>query len=706
MAIDVQTYLDRLLTRRVVESKTRGTPSVEVEATAVLETIATTLALRPRTALYLGFLARNGLVAVLTQELEQIDQLLLDIDDLGNQTYQVTSVDSLRQARAALAQIEGQGHLSDGGSLRSFDVAVGEFLEQQVSKSVRKGGVLVRPGAEVAATLPAAFAALQVLHAEALDRLYSLVVGVPNFQRVPMGGLLGVTLAGRVRDDLDALVAEIAADPAAAGARDYALRLVAARAALRTLKAPLDPFAPLVDAAAGLPAGSAVVVEPAAAPARAARAAPWGPWSDGATLDTPSGGYSVPYFPLARADLGTQHILVGDSVAFPVTLPAQAHLHVGVAGVGVRVVLNTTGAPQAFSFTELRDAVALVPGLALDELGLPGSGRLALHATDELVIAASSVEPHPTLSGTSVSYEVSAHAQLGFALGQRSAVPTPAVVAAALPLAFPELTARASAEGIEVTTVSTAPGSFFALTLPALGFDGTAVRAVSPTVVFRGTLAGVEAEDREDLSLPVIDPGLLVGKGDLVVAEGSIARVTQVLPREIVVAPPLPTFQTAQVVSGLADAWAGLYGVLSKEVPRWAASRFAKDLSALDVLFAPLYEYATEASRGQARRALFDLRLQLGHLRDALLSYDLPAGAGAEEKATVSGLVATLVERKYDRALALLLKCRIVEVFTLDWQTASFAGELMQAMSELAKADLRFPDLTKGEGMKLTARTV
>ena len=72
--------------------------------------------------------------------------------------------------------------------------------------------------------------------------------------------------------------------------------------------------------------------------------------------------------------------------------------------------------------------------------------------------------------------------------------------------------------------------------------------------------------------------------------------------------------------------------------------------------------------------------------------------AGSIEAGVVSGSFGV------SRAAAFMLRCKIVDVFTMDWQSASFSGELLRSISDFASTDLVFPNASNGEGLKNPTR--
>jgi hypothetical protein len=254
----VQDQVSALLSRSVVEQRQPGSEVAGLEASAVFESVALSLLLTPRLALYFEHLARNGLCQVVTAELNLLTTLAQDIKDLANLSYKIEGEESLIRARTALLQLEGLPRIdANQTALSLFEKSVEEFLQGSLSKNVRRRGAsdFVRPASEALQDLPGTATALKAKHDELLGRLYALAVGVDNFLSAPFTALLGTAAVSRARADLEAILAEVQAGGDPANARDYATRLIASRAAIRSVASPPDLAAPVYDGQASTPGG-------------------------------------------------------------------------------------------------------------------------------------------------------------------------------------------------------------------------------------------------------------------------------------------------------------------------------------------------------------------------------------------------------------------------------------------------------------------
>jgi hypothetical protein len=195
-----------------------------------------------------------------------------------------------------------------------------------------------------------------------------------------------------------------------------------------------------------------------------------------------------------------------------------------------------------------------------------------------------------------------------------------------------------------------------------------------------GSSAGGTSLVLSDLTSGLQPGDVLAGKevlsvdGDDVLLGGSIT--------------PFDGVTTAQ--SGLALMWTALRAELGVAVQSWQDSGFSEGLGALDEALAGLTASSATTKTSLALRILGDLRAALEELATHLTT-SKPRSV-LNEKRVVDGVLTTLSERGYDRAVAVLLSGRVEDIFYMDWQSASYAGNLMKAASGVAQNDVKFPN--------------
>lgn len=738
----LQDQVSALLNKGVVQPKVAGTNSPDVESASLMESLALSLLLQPKAALYDLYLAKSGLLAAITAEIVAIEALKSAIQDLGNVTFAIKDLQALQRAQSSILQLSAQGlPSSSSGAFKRFSVSIDEFLNQQLAKNIKRPGssVMVRPGEEAGLDLPPSLSSLKDQHTAFLDRLYALSVGVKNFLSTPFSAIVGANTLFRARADLDGVISDFSTDDSGAQSRDAAVRLIADRAALRLVGATVDVEAPVLDTGLVLPAGQPAI-SGMSAPTSAVSSTAAGPFvmSTGGTLVI--NGTSTTNLNQA----GNHAAVLGDAVVFPVSVPANYHLFFnleavagltwtgpdsnglytegtlgsgwslvnGVYSKDFKATLNSgdpsttppgSAAPLSMSLADVEAAFDTAIGAlgTAVEFVTTGTGRLLLVASsvkiNKITIIHSMVviDSRTTIPFPHV-YSNSFHVELGFSSSPSGVTgSTPASrIAAALGIIFPAVASSVlNPDGtISLTSVNTAPGASLTVSGVWAADLGLATAQAVSTLVTLQSAGG-----------PVSPLGL-VDPGDVLKASTGTAVVASVRDSGMTLVTPLPTFSgPITITSALISVWLEIEDQVSAFLIQWLQGPFASDLASVDRLIAVLIGSPTSPRRSEALAVLNDLEAQLSGLQVALSSpaATLPVGSAAKERKAVEGVIQTLIERKYDRALDFFLRCQIQELFELDWQTASYSGNLMRAAADIARSDIKFPDSTKDEGYEV-----
>lgn len=711
---DFQSQIGTLVNQSLVEGKTQGTANPQLEARALYNSIALNLLLRPKSVLYLAQLAKNKLIAVSQQELDAIDALEQTVADLGNTSYAITDTSELQKARISLIQLQQLDKIStDSGAYQRFDKSVSTFMNTQLAKNLQQPGQaqMARPSNEAAQDLPNDYQTLLALHADFIDRVYALAVGVNNFESAPLSTILGIGAVQRSRLDLEQLLDQLQQDNSAALARDTAVRLISARAAIKSMAQTPAVDGPVVDSVTSKPVGYAltgvsdsgpVVVTGSAAPVTLGASAQVSVQVGATTLGPVN-------FPQASVDLNNRACVVGAAVSWPVTIPASSFLYVTVGTTTYNVPLTAGSRTLA---QVVADIVAVVGAGTAMEFCKAGSGRLLIVAgSSPVTIANSYTSPGtftlvPPVTGVRVytvnpvnhptSTETSAHALLGFSVGMtgRSGSTPLQLLVDAFNLQFGSLaTAALAASGFVLTSVSSTLGTALIIAADsALGISGT-WKNTSPNFRLVGTVAGTGAVDP-------VDPRPLMDVGDAVSTPTGTSTISSLSDVRVVLNDALPTFSgNITVTSALDVPYTAVAAAISTFLPLWAVSKFASSLAALDTAVARLTGSPTPALRNQVSDLLDELRGLVSNLNVSLSdpSTALPANCATGELEIINGVIASLEERKFDKALDLFLRCRVLDMFELDQETSSYGGSLTRSMSNIATADLKFPNRSQDE---------
>lgn len=696
----LQDQVSAVLGRTVAEAKSRGTPNVQVEVAALFESISLNLLLHPRAVLYFQLLARNGLLKVVNDEIAAIDSLTATIQDLGNPSFNITASNSLNRARTSLLQIESMDKISSSNStFRRFDSAVDEALTD-LAKNVRRSGStsLTRPAAEARTALPGDFAALKKFHVELLDRLYALAVGLDNFLLAPLSTILGLTTAVRARLDIEQMLADLGSDDSSINARDIATRLLANRAALKsvgsapsallpvltstspagyTLRAASDPTPVVIQGVAGdyaLPVGASL------------------------TVLTSSSTRTATNFPQTTFDLSNQAHVTSAVVAYPVAIPAGSSLFLTFTrsdGSTASYKVALSGSMTLSAVVAAINATVGADGGA-DEFVQPGTSRVLVWAKSPNTRVSIDTSFVDTSVDPPSHFAASAHSLLGLPAGSSAPAgltPSSTLVDACTVL-FGDL--FSITPGWKITSVDQAAGAF-------LGFTGSAASNLylAPMTFATSTSVRLYGVALGSLVDP-FDPRSLVQVGDQLAAPFGVAAIAATSPARITLAAAIQTFDAPIVVtSSVVLAFQALNALLDSFLTTWTLSGYQVDLLKIDRAIAGLTGSAAAAQINAALSVLAELRALLvvlqGDLNDP--STQLPTGAAGEEKKITNGILASLEERKFDRARDLLLKGQIQEALNVDHDTASYAGNFMRRASDLAQNDFKYPNRSLGEGL-------
>lgn len=705
-----------LLERRVAQAKVRGTIPSDVEAYAIIESISQNLLFNPRAALLFAILAKNGLRAAVVDELAAIDSLKKDLADLGNPSFSITDTRYLTEARNALTQLSQlDGISTTSAQYKKFDTSISNFLNKTISRGLRKPGAteLTRPGTEAAIDLTTDYASLVDLHTDVLDRLYALAVGIENFVNSPLSTILGTTTVARAQSDLAELLEYIGSEGTTPADRDMVIRLITNRAAIKTTGTLPDIQAPVLSTNQSLPLGYSVkaVSDPSSAIATSVAGPFTLPANSQMTVSVNGSTLGPVRVPQANFDLNNQAFITSSQVSFPVVIPSNYYLFVLINGAAYAVsVTANPAATKAALISDLNakflaSADAPVQSLKIDEFIASGTNRFVLrHPTaTSLRLTNIYVMPPSAYAGATVfgagTLTNSIHALIGFdgtELGTSGATQTEPLLEAIQwqfsPLVTPT---RLSTDAIELRTVATTPGTSMTVTAPSVTSLSGTYKASSDSLKLYGSINGTTTD-------PVSPVGLL-NIGDSVEIESGTAAVQSVTATRIILSAPLPTADGAITVdSALRRAYANLQSDLDGFLPTWLRGWYAKNLEKLGLALSTVGQGALQSQVNTALDFLSTLESSLLALKTLLESPTsaLAATSAQAERAIVNGITATLEERKFDRALSLLLRCKIYEALSVNSDTASFGGAFLSAAATFAQTDLVVPNRAIDEGVE------
>ena len=685
----LEDQVSALLTRTVAETKQLGVQRPELEASAVFDSITLNLLFKPQGQSLLRFLGqKRAQRSACENELALVDTIIKDINDLGNQAYRITGAPMLRRAQVALMNMENLPRVSATSAvLDLYNKTVSEFLEKHLSKNVRRVGQaeMVRPAAEAELDLPGTLALLKDSHSDVLTRLYTLATGIENFELAPFSAIIGTSTVVRARADLDEIVNLVEGGGDPEYSRDIVIRLLASRAAINTVATPPKWSDPLLSAGATASTPQAAATQigstshPFTMPTSSVLAI-----SDGVTTS------SFGFLP------GGAAILVGTPAAYPITIPAGFDLFLSYAVGGVTTALRI---PMAGTYSNVAGVAAHImagvgsSGIQAAQFGndttrlmlyRPGADSIAVNSVYVMSVAESQAAGVTT--GGMVTYSDSAAQYIGLKnTDVGGTVVFADVVADAITSMFGSIvSATFTADGrISITTLSSAYGvslRVFGSAGPVLGFDG----AVHPATASTCAVVGVP------------DHTTLVQDADLLVLpDKTEAPLSEVLATGLEFSTPVPTFSgPVAAKSILATSYSLFISALKTFLASWSSTPYVSDLVIIDRAIAPLVSAQSPAQRKEALDAVASLKTALTSLLNVLsdAATMLPDRAALAEKKMVEGILSTLEERHYSRAIDLLLRCDLQSLLEMDDSTASYGGNFMKASTALARATIKMTD--------------
>lgn len=706
----------------VVAQDAGDIPAPDVEAVAIYNSIALNLLLRPKAILYLALLARNALVNTGTDELAAIDTLTQTLLDLGNITLDIVEVQDLIEARNSLVELQNLDKIDPTTpAYNKYINSVNDFLTRQLAKNVKTPGKtdLKRPSAEAAKALIPDFTSVTSSHDDLINRLNAVAVGVDNFKTSTLQTVLGQIAVSRAKIDIDDVIKTVQADPSGSQSKEIAIRLLASKAAVRASAnfSSIDDL--LLDDSH--PVGYANVVattDPAPVVITSTKNVPiqhhagWNiTYNDGTNSVTAS-------FPQTDFDYGGFGWIASAAVTYPVTIPAGSFFYVknGIYDIpvsgGTYPWENSTKVAITSGSRTIAQIIADINAVggstfAAREFIQPGTSRIVIYSKTSGTINLTSTylkytaDPFGGSPAAPITETKSVHTLCGFDQEATGTVfPKTQDLIDAFNLIFPTVAScvlNPDTSKLVFTSVETTPGVNVTMSADdgtasqPLGFISITSGATSQIVNLSGSINGVVTNP--------IDPSQIMDPGDQVTINGAVSIVDSVTTSNFKLTVAVPTISGTSITanSAVKVAHDALNVLLVPFMQTWSKGNYASSLATLSRVIAPLRGDVSLASINNALAVLTDLRTNIASLVSLLQNSNtvLPSNAGTREKEVVTGIINTLQERKYDRALDFFMRCEVLDMFQMSSDTSSYAGNVQSALSDVAQTDVQFPDKTK-----------
>lgn len=762
MSSVVKTQASFLVSRNQVPSKFFGRTREDTEFLSVLESIGLSLILNPRTVLYFTHLARNRLVSTANSELAILNDLRDSVIDSANRTTPISDHSKLTDARNALLGVTSSGKFSsDSVSIKKFNSSVDKFLSEQLAGNVKKrnSAELKRSGTEASSTIPSLCSQLESKHKELLELLYAIRSCVRNFSSAPLNKLYGSNVSYLAVNSIDSVIKSIEEDNSGSNSSDIARKLLACKGTVNSIIQVPKYTDPVISSTSQLPTGYDLSVE--SFPSSAIVTSSQGPYAlseigtNSITVTTAQGS-ATGFFFKSGVSVGTNPILVGSSVQFPISESGNLFIRIDTS-ITSGFTQQHSVSPQAlvvsnpdpayygqYSHTSLGSGweldsttntlykVVLVPltsgmtlssvisaiNAAISPFGTcyefsyastqPGPARLFINIpSGPYQITSISIAPLlsevPTVSGIARTIlSNSVHSSVGFSIGQSGTVgpKSPNLIAESLNNHLGSLVNVTAVGGsLKLVGVSQMPGAYITLSgtsLSEIGLSPGTVYAYSNMVKLVGKVRGV-------LTNPFV-PQPLVSVGDSVSTQLWSSKVSGFVDNYIVLGTAVRTVSgDVTVTSSLVNSYDVLLNSISTIIKSYvSSSKFNEGTSSIT----SLANKAANLKTGEARnKCVTELDSLEALLTSIISAATVPNSLVQKDEATTerinaNSILNTLRERKLDKASDFLSSGKVINVFEMTVNTASYAGAAMDAMSDMAVNNFVYPNRSLDEGIE------
>lgn len=117
----------------------------------VVGLVASAIVSRPRTVFYIAYLVSNSLAKDVSHLLDVSEELLDCVNSIGRRTHEITKVDSLHDASAALIEVDsvlGSSNAVNGSALLRYSDSLDTFIAKSLAPNIRDPGGIVRTAPE------------------------------------------------------------------------------------------------------------------------------------------------------------------------------------------------------------------------------------------------------------------------------------------------------------------------------------------------------------------------------------------------------------------------------------------------------------------------------------------------------------------------------------------------------------------------------
>jgi hypothetical protein len=241
-AEELRTAIDKFLLSNGVSVPRRavtGSRDVTAIKTVVYELLTTALLLRPESFFYLSWLASNRIRALVSQQIEDIEALLVDAEGVSRPSRKIESTAELTNATAALLNINGALNEGTNGTVKAlgpevdrFQATIDKFARRELAKNVVVAGIIQPTAEELRKQVLERWAGTYARHTSIEESLGYLDTGLSllGAAALPEAAVRGIV--SRITTRLGELEAELSGSGGIAASRLALLDLLAMKTVL------------------------------------------------------------------------------------------------------------------------------------------------------------------------------------------------------------------------------------------------------------------------------------------------------------------------------------------------------------------------------------------------------------------------------------------------------------------------------------------
>jgi len=265
-----------------------GPTDLGAKYSEAVEFLSAILVSNPNAIFYLIYLSTNRLNVLVNTLIEDTDDLLEAISEMGARTKEITRTSLLGDAAAALLSIDSiltNNNAVSGSGVNTYRSLINQFRDVSLAPNIRKQGQIVRPPQKArsdSVTLLSSLATNWAAAIESVDKIDSMV---DQFNSLNLPAITLQQSVRKVRTDTVALQAlfedpTTSKDTKIASAKDAYLRLASGSAVIKNNSNIVDPTAPRLKSSTTTKARAAIPVsgsigELTAAEVTSSRSAPY-----------------------------------------------------------------------------------------------------------------------------------------------------------------------------------------------------------------------------------------------------------------------------------------------------------------------------------------------------------------------------------------------------------------------------------------------